>query len=63
MSASARVAGRLSVDELLREYEAHDCKPAVNVIHRIDHYSTMLTIVVVLVPIGVRARRRRPGRD
>jgi membrane-associated protein len=36
-------------------------KPAVNVVHRIDHYSTVLTIVVVLVLIGVRARRRRPA--
>jgi hypothetical protein len=29
--------------------------------HRIDHYYTVLTIVVVLVLIGVRARRRRPA--
>ena len=34
-------------------------KPAVDVAHRIDHYSTLLTIVVVLVLIGVQARRRR----
>ena len=34
-------------------------KPAVDVAHRIDHYSTLLTIVVVLVVIGVQARRRR----
>jgi membrane protein DedA with SNARE-associated domain len=34
-------------------------KPAVNVVHRIDHYSTVLTIVTVLVLIGVRASRRR----
>jgi membrane-associated protein len=36
-------------------------KPAVNVVHRIDHYSTVLTIVVVLVLIGVQARRPRPA--
>ena len=34
-------------------------KPAVDVVHRIDHYSTLLTVVVVLVVIGVQARRRR----
>jgi len=34
-------------------------KPAVDVVHRIDHYSTLLTIVVVLVVIGAQARRRR----
>ena len=34
-------------------------KPAVDVVHRIDHYSTLLTIVVVVVVIGVQARRRR----
>jgi membrane protein DedA with SNARE-associated domain len=34
-------------------------KPAVDVVHRIDHYSTVLTIVVVLILIGVRALRRR----
>lgn len=34
-------------------------EPAVNVVHRIDHYSTVLTIVAVLVLIGVRVRRRR----
>ena len=34
-------------------------KPAVDVVHRIDHYSTLLTIVVVLVVIVVQARRRR----
>jgi membrane protein DedA with SNARE-associated domain len=33
-------------------------KPAVDVVHRIDHYSTLLTIVVVLVVVGVQARRR-----
>ena len=34
-------------------------KPAVDVVHRIDHYSTLLTIVVILVVVGVQARRRR----
>jgi membrane protein DedA with SNARE-associated domain len=34
-------------------------QPAVDVVHRIDHYSTILTIAVVLVVIGVRARVRR----
>jgi membrane-associated protein len=34
-------------------------KPAVVVVDRIDHYSTILTVVVVLVVIGVQARRRR----
>ena len=34
-------------------------KPAVDVVHRIDHYSTLLTIGVVLVVIGVQVRRRR----
>ena len=34
-------------------------KPAVDVVHQIDHYSTVLTIIVVLVLIGVRARKRR----
>jgi membrane protein DedA with SNARE-associated domain len=34
-------------------------KPAVDVVHRIDHYSTLLTIVVVLVVIGFQVRRRR----
>jgi membrane-associated protein len=34
-------------------------KPAVDVLHRIDHYSTILTVVVVLAVIGVQARRRR----
>lgn len=33
-------------------------KPAVDVVHRIDHYSTLLTIVLVVVVIGVQARRR-----
>lgn len=36
-------------------------KPAVNVVHRIDHYSTVLTVVVVVVLIGAHARRRRPA--
>jgi membrane protein DedA with SNARE-associated domain len=37
-------------------------KPAVDVVHRIDHYSTLLTIavVVVLVVVQVRRRRRNP---
>jgi membrane-associated protein len=34
-------------------------KPAVDVLHRIDHYSTLLTIAVVVLVIGVQARRRR----
>jgi membrane-associated protein len=34
-------------------------KPAVDVVHRIDHYSTLVTIVVVLVVIGVDVGRRR----
>jgi membrane-associated protein len=34
-------------------------KPAVDAVHRIDHYSTLLTIVIVLVVVGVQARRRR----
>jgi membrane protein DedA with SNARE-associated domain len=34
-------------------------KPAVDVVHRIDHYSTLLTVVVVLLVIGVQARRHR----
>ena len=37
-------------------------KPAVDVVHRIDHYSTILAVVAVLVVIGVRARRRSPRR-
>src|SRR3954471_5313619 len=36
-------------------------KPAVDVVHRIDHYSTLLTIVVVLILICVQVRRRRPA--
>jgi membrane-associated protein len=34
-------------------------KPAADLVHRVDHYSTILTIVVVLVLVGVQARRRR----
>jgi membrane-associated protein len=34
-------------------------KPAVDVVHRINHDTALLTIVVVLVVIGVQARRRR----
>src|SRR5262249_36770965 len=34
-------------------------KPAVDVVHQIDHYSTLLAIAVVVVVIGVQARRRR----
>jgi membrane protein DedA with SNARE-associated domain len=34
-------------------------KPAVDVVHRIDHYSTLLTIAVVLVVTGLQVRRRR----
>ncbi|MEX0426931.1 DedA family protein [Nocardioides sp. DS6] len=34
-------------------------KPAVDVIDRIDHYSTFVVIAVVLGVIGVQARRRR----
>jgi membrane protein DedA with SNARE-associated domain len=38
-------------------------KPAVDVVHRIDHYSTLLIIVGVVVVIGVHARRRRLALD
>ena len=34
-------------------------RPAIDVVHRIDHYSTLLTMVMVVVLIGVGARRRR----
>jgi membrane-associated protein len=34
-------------------------RPAVEVVHRIDHYSTLLTILAVLVVIGVQVRGRR----
>jgi membrane protein DedA with SNARE-associated domain len=36
-------------------------RPAVDVVHRIDHYSTLLTIAVVVVVIVVQARRRPRG--
>jgi membrane protein DedA with SNARE-associated domain len=38
-------------------------RPAVDVVRRVDHYSTLLTVVVVLVVIGVQARRRRAALD
>jgi membrane protein DedA with SNARE-associated domain len=38
-------------------------KPAVDVVDRIDHYSMLLTIVVVLAVIGVQLRRRRRAAD
>jgi len=34
-------------------------KPAVDVVHRIDHYSTLLALGVIVVVIAVQARRRR----
>jgi membrane-associated protein len=34
-------------------------KPAVDVVHRIDHYSTLLTLGVVLLLVGLQARKRR----
>jgi membrane protein DedA with SNARE-associated domain len=34
-------------------------KPAVDVVHRIEHYSTVLAVGAVLVVIGVQVRRRR----
>jgi membrane-associated protein len=34
-------------------------KPAVDVVHRIDHYSLLLTVAVVVVVIGGQARKRR----
>lgn len=34
-------------------------KPAVDVVHRVDHYSTLLTIAVVVVVVLIQARRRR----
>lgn len=34
-------------------------KPAVDVVHRIDHYSLLLTVAVVVVVVGVQARKRR----
>ncbi|RLV48228.1 DedA family protein [Nocardioides mangrovicus] len=33
-------------------------QPAVDVVHRIDHYSTLLVIAVVVVVVGIQARRR-----
>jgi membrane protein DedA with SNARE-associated domain len=36
-------------------------KPAVDVVHRIDHYSTLLTVIVVVLVIGVQALRPRRG--
>lgn len=37
-------------------------QPAVDVVHRIDHYSTYVAIAVIVIAIGVQARRRRPQR-
>jgi membrane-associated protein len=34
-------------------------KPAVDVVHRINHYSLLLTLAVVVVVIGVQAWKRR----
>src|SRR3954471_23135124 len=34
-------------------------RPAVDVLHRIDHSSTILTVGVVVVVIGLQARRSR----
>jgi len=34
-------------------------KPAVDVVHQVDHYSALLAIAVLLVVIGVQAGRRR----
>jgi membrane protein DedA with SNARE-associated domain len=34
-------------------------KPAVDVVDRVDHYSTYLTAAVLLVVVGVQLRRRR----
>jgi membrane protein DedA with SNARE-associated domain len=34
-------------------------KPAVDVVDRVDHYSTLLAIGVVVVVIGVQVHRRR----
>lgn len=38
-------------------------KPAVDVVDRIDHYSTFLTVAVIAVMIGVQFRRRAVGRQ
>lgn len=35
--------------------------PAVEVVHRIDHYSTLLTAAVALAVVVVHVRRRRPA--
>lgn len=37
-------------------------KPAVDVLHRIDHYSTLITIAVVVVLVGLQIRRGRQSR-
>jgi len=34
-------------------------RPAVDIVDRIDHYSTFIAIAVVLVAIGIQIRRRR----
>ena len=34
-------------------------KPAVDVVHRVDHYSALLALAVLLVVVGVQVRRRR----
>ena len=34
-------------------------KPAVTVVHRVDHYATLLTLAVVVVMIGLQTLRRR----
>jgi membrane protein DedA with SNARE-associated domain len=34
-------------------------RPAVDLVHRIDHYSLLLTVVVAVVVIGVQVKRRR----
>jgi len=36
-------------------------QPAVDVVGRIGHYSTLLTIAVIVVVIGIQGRRRRRG--
>jgi membrane protein DedA with SNARE-associated domain len=36
-------------------------QPAVDVVHRVDHYSTLLTIAVVVVVVVVQVWRRRPA--
>jgi membrane protein DedA with SNARE-associated domain len=37
-------------------------KPAVDVLNRIDHYSTIVTIAVVVIVIGLQVWRNRPAR-